>query len=330
MTTDLKPRSPVVHIARLLSSTASQEEIAALRQSLSQSLPELLPKYFYDDLGSQLFERITELPAYYQTRTEIQILERHAAALMHDVKPQHLMELGSGAGRKIRLLLNSFAGGERCTMLDINELFLRESLQQLSSDYPQYSFDGLVGDFVDDLDRVSASGSRLTVLFAGTIGNLHPAERHTFLKKLALGMGSDDSFLVGVDLIKNPARLEAAYNDPEGVTAAFNRNMLVVLNSRFGSNFDLRQYQHRAFYDAENAWIEMRLVSLHDQAVELPGLQMKLSLPRGAELRTEVSCKFSRESLTQAAQRAGLRIEHWYCDPQDLFALALLRKGQAA
>ncbi|HPH28914.1 MAG TPA: L-histidine N(alpha)-methyltransferase [Pseudomonadota bacterium] len=326
----MKPHAPTIRHARRLSSTPSPEEQAVLRRSLSQPLPELLPKYFYDDVGSQLFERITTLPAYYQTRTEIQILQRHAAALMSAARPRHLMELGSGAGHKIRLLLNSFEQGERCTMLDINELFLRESLQLLSADYPRYTFDGLVGDFVDDLDQVSPSGPRMTVLFAGTIGNLHPAERHAFLEKLALGMSSEDSFLVGVDLIKDHGLLEAAYNDPEGVTAAFNRNMLAALNHRFGSNFVLPQYQHRAFYDPENAWIEMRLISLQDQSVDIPGLQLQLTLPRGAELRTEVSCKFSRESLEQAAQQAGLRIEHFVTDPQALFGIALIRKGRTA
>lgn len=308
-----------------------------MRAGLLRALPEISPRYLYDDRGSVLFERITQLEVYYQTRTEIGILEQHAQALMAAAQPQHLVELGSGAGRKIRLLLDAWrprpreeAGEATCTMLDVNALFLEDSVRRLQADYPRYAFRGIVGDFTSDLEQLGPGGSRLTVFFAGTVGNLHPAQRREFFRSLAAQMDRSDRLLIGVDLVKNPARLEAAYNDPEGVTAEFNLNALRVLNQRFGGDFDPEAFAHRAFYDSENAWIEMRLVARRPLRVRLSRLDLTLNLAAGVELRTEVSCKFTRESLEASAQDAGLSIDRWVSDPEHLFALALLRRQQVA
>lgn len=319
----------MIDVVRVASSSPSPEERAALRASLSRPLPEIPPRYFYDDVGSELFERITELSVYYPTRTELAILEQYAPEILAASRPSHIVELGSGAGRKIRLLFNAWGEASKsgaCTMLDINELFLRQSLESLATDYPGCRFHGIVGDFVEDIDRLGPPGGRLIVFFAGTIGNLYPEERRAFLRKLAAGMDSTDTFLLGVDLVKDSARLEAAYDDPEGVTAAFNRNMLAVLNRRFGANFEPDAFVHRALYDAENAWIEMRLVAMRASRVHIHALDMDLDLPLGAEIRTEISCKFTQSSLAASAASAGLVITGWYTDPERLFALALLRK----
>ena len=323
--------SGFVEVSRL-STGPVRDERAILRESLLRPLPEVPARYFYDDIGSELFERITELEVYYQTRTEIAILETFAKTIMAQAAPRHIVELGSGAGRKIRLLLDAWKSADSdstCTMLDINESFLRQSITRLGTDYPQFRFRGIVGDFTEGLDDLGSPGSRLVVFFAGTIGNFDPPHRNRFLHDLSRLMDPTDTFLVGVDLVKDPARLEAAYDDPEGVTAAFNINMLSVLNRQFGGNFDPSAFRHRALYDETNAWIEMRLVAQQPVHVHLERLNLDLKLHRGAEIRTEISCKFTRESLERNAREAGLTIVGWYSDPESLFAVALLRRTNA-
>lgn len=313
---------------------AVRDERTVLREALSRPLPEVPPRYFYDDVGSELFERITGLDAYYQTRTEISILETFGKTIMERVGPRHIIELGSGAGRKIRLLLDAWNRKDvdrTCTMLDINESFLRQSITRLAGDYSQIRFRGIVGDFTEGFGDLglAAESERLVVFFAGTMGNFDPQQRARFLRDLRQTMGLTDSFLVGVDLVKDSARLEAAYDDPEGVTAAFNINMLSVLNRQFGGNFDPAAFRHRALYDETNAWIEMRLVATRSSRVRLEKLDLDLELAKGAEIRTEISCKFTRTSLEQNARDAGLSVVGWYADPDSLFALALLQRSDA-
>lgn len=322
-------RNQTIDVARTIPLKPSVMECEALRASLRRPVPEIPPSYFYDDLGSELFEQITQLSVYYQTRTEIGILERWAPTIIELANPRHIVELGSGAGRKIRLLFDAWGARRQaglCTMLDINEHFLRQSIERLESDYPGCRYRGVVGDFTKDLERLGPAGQRLVLFFAGTIGNLYPEERQIFLKSLAATMPAGDALLVGVDLVKDKARLEAAYNDPEGVTAQFNRNMLAVVNRRFGANFVPDHFRHRAFYDSANDWIEMRLTADRAMEVHLGALSMDLSLAAGSEIRTEISCKFTRQSLATAAAGADLAIDGWYSDPEELFALALLRK----
>jgi L-histidine N-alpha-methyltransferase len=290
-------------------------------------LPEIPPSYLYDDTGSALFERITELPEYYQTRTELGILARCAPDVVAAARPGRIVELGSGAGRKIRLLLDAWrttgtAGS--CTMFDVNECFIDASIRALGADYPEVQFRGVVGDFTRDLARLGAGGERLVVFFGGTVGNLHPDERARFFRELAAQMAASDTLLIGVDLVKDRVRLEAAYNDTAGVTAAFNRRSLHSFNQRFGADFDPEAFAHRAFYDERNIWIEMRLVATRPMVVKVPALDLRLEFARGDEIRTEVSCKFTRASLAAAA--AGLAITGWYTDPGELFALASMRK----
>jgi L-histidine Nalpha-methyltransferase len=306
---------------------------AEVRAGLSaQPLPWLPCKYFYDDRGSALFEQITRLPEYYQTRAEEGILERFAGEFVAATRPVELCELGSGVGRKVRLLLDAgHVSGtlERCVLLDINATVLAASVRSLERDYPSLRVRGVVGDFQDDLAALGPGGGRLALFLAGTIGNLHPdREMPGFLRALARQLSPGDAFLVGLDLVKDEERLHAAYNDSAGVTAEFNRNILRVVNAALDADFEPEAYDHVAFYDRDNAWIEMRLRARHDQRVRLPGADLELTLRRGQEIRTELSCKFTRPSFEARLARTGLRLESWRSDAESLFAVALLRRTE--
>ena len=297
---------------------------------LAQPLPCLPSKYFYDDRGSALFEQITRLPEYYPTRTEEAILGRVAGEVVAASRPVELCELGSGVGRKVRLLLDAgraLGTLARCVLLDINATVLAESVRTLEGDFPRLRVRGVVGDFQHDLAGLGPGGGRLALLLAGTLGNLHPdREVPAFLRAVARQLASGDAFLVGLDLVKDEERLYAAYNDSAGVTAEFNRNILRVVNAALGADFDPCAYDHVAFYDRHRARIEMRLRARHDQRVRVPGAHFELTLRRGQEIRTELSCKYTRPTFEARLARTGLRLESWFSDAESLFAVALLRR----
>ena len=302
------------------------EEVRAGLLATPRSIPS---KYFYDDRGSQLFEAITRLPEYYLTRTEESLLEAHAGALIARLRPCEIVELGSGAGRKIRLLLEAQrrAGGlGRLVLFDINPGVLEASTARLASDFPGLAIERVVGDFTSDLERLGPGGSRLMLFLASTIGNIHPDEVPDFLARAADQLAIGDHFLIGVDQVKDVARLEAAYDDSQGVTAEFNRNVLRALNVPLRGDFDPEGFDHVAFYDAGNAWIEMRLRSKWNQRVRLPGAGIELRLARGEEIRTEISAKYTRASFMARMAGSGLSLEAWITDAERLFALALLRR----
>jgi L-histidine N-alpha-methyltransferase len=304
---------------------------AEIRAGLSaRPLPWLPSKYFYDDRGSELFEQITRTPEYYPTRTELAILERVAGEIVAATRPVEICELGSGVGRKVRLLLDAgraLGTLERCVLLDINAMVLAESVRSLAGDYAGLRVRGVVGDFQDDLAGLGSGGGRLALFLAGTIGNLHPdLEVPAFLRAVARQLAPGDAFLVGLDLVKDEARLHAAYNDAAGVTAEFNRNILRVINAELDADFDPDAYDHVAFYDRDRAWIEMRLRARRDQRVHVPGAGLELSLRRGQEIRTELSCKYTRATFDARLAHTGLQLESWLTDAESLFALALLRR----
>lgn len=304
-------------------------EAAELRVAFAAELPTIPTRFLYDDAGSDLFERITELPEYYQTRTELAILEQHVDAIIDRARPTHLAELGSGAGRKIGLLVQAMLAGDGCerlTLFDINASFLQASVETLRGRYPNVDVDGIVGRFNLDLHQFGAGGRRMIAFFGSTIGNFHPDETVGFLRRLAAITGPGDSLLIGVDQVKDIARLEAAYNDSEGVTAEFNLNILRGFNRAVGTNYDPDRFEHVAFYDADNAWIEMRLRATAPSVVTLPALGLERVFEVGDEVRTEISCKYTPESVAHYAAAAGLRVDGWYTDPEALFALVLLRK----
>jgi L-histidine Nalpha-methyltransferase len=321
-------RSPVRRTRR--AEQSDQAMAAEVRAGLlRRPLRELPCKYFYDERGSALFEAITELPEYYQTRTETAILEQHAAEVVGAQAPRELAELGSGSGRKIRLFLDAMrerGSLESVLLLEISEGYLRQSVDALSAGYPEASVRGIVGDFLHDLEALGPGGGRLLLFLAGTIGNLHPDELLGFFRAAARVLARGDGFLVGLDLVKDPARLHAAYNDAKGVTAEFNLNILRVLNQRLRADFDPGDFEHRAFYDPDRQWIEMRVRARRPLVAHVPGAGIRLALEAGEEIRTELSCKYTRESFTRRIAGSGLAVERWITDAEGLFASALLRR----
>ena len=301
-----------------------------VRVGLSMEPKELSPKYFYDERGSELFEQITELPEYYPTRVERSILESLSAELIAAAGyPPALVELGSGSASKTRHLLDAMRDADclrTYVPVDISETITRETAASLVREYPDLEVRGMVCDFEQDLERIPAPGPRRVVAFlGGTIGNLYPDARREFLSRIAATLEPDDRLLLGTDLIKERRRLEAAYDDSRGVTAEFNKNVLRVLNRELGADFDLDRFQHVARYDDREARMDIRLRSTADQRVRLADLDLEVSFGAGEEMRTEISCKFSRHRLEGIYTDAGLRMTDWFSDPASDYALSLAR-----
>jgi L-histidine N-alpha-methyltransferase len=299
-----------------------------VRASLTAAEPWLTPKLFYDDHGSRLFEQITQLPEYYATRTEEALLDSVAPLVARETRARELVEIGSGAGRKVRTLLRALrreGALKRLVLLDINELFVRESMRRLGREFPGLELRGVVGDFLHDLPALGPGGGRLLLFLGGTLGNLEPDAARDFLAAVRRQLEPGDAFLLGVQLVTDAVRLHAAYNDAAGVTAAFNLNALRVLNRRLGADFDLAAFEHVAFWNAERGWIEMRLRARRDCYVSVPLAGVELTLRRGDTIRTEISCKYTRAAIESLVAGSGLAVERWLADPDALFAHALLR-----
>jgi L-histidine N-alpha-methyltransferase len=303
---------------------------ADARRGLTATPKDLPPKWFYDDRGSQLFDDITRLAEYYPTRCERRILEAHAGEIATLSGADTLVELGSGTSEKTRLLLDAFAGTgqlRRFVPFDVSETTLRDAAHAIAAEHPGIEVHAVVGDFERHLDRLPGGGRRLVAFLGGTIGNLVPETRHTFLAEIAAGLEPGDTFLLGTDLVKDVDRLVTAYDDASGVTAEFNRNVLHVLNRELGADFDVDAFEHVARWNADEEWIEMWLRSPADHAVKLPELQLIVDFTAGEEMRTEISAKFRRPGITAELAAAGLDLEHWWTDPAGDFALSLSRKG---
>jgi len=301
-----------------------------VRAGLSADPKELAPKYFYDERGSQLFEQITGLPEYYPTRAERSILvERSAEIVAAADEPRTLVELGSGSAAKTRHLLDAMRDAgclETYVPVDISEEITHETAECLVDEYPGLAVRGLVCDFEQDLERIpDGDGGRLVAFLGGTVGNLYPDARREFLARLAAMLGPADRLLLGTDLVKDPDRLVAAYDDSQGVTADFNKNVLEVLNRELGADFDLDGFEHVARYDSEQARMDIRLRSLAEQTVRIEGLEMDVEFAAAEEMRTEVSAKFTRERLEGIYDEAGLAMSGWFADAADDYALSLAR-----
>jgi L-histidine Nalpha-methyltransferase len=299
-----------------------------VRLGLTANPKELPPKYFYDERGSQLFERITELPEYYPTRAERAILgERSAEIVAAAGEPGTLVELGSGSAAKTRHLLSAMRDAgclDTYVPVDISAEITHETAEALVGEYPGLAVRGLVCDFEHDLERIpDGGGGRLVAFLGGTIGNLHPGARREFLTRIAALLEPGDRFLLGTDLVKERSRLEAAYDDSAGVTAEFNKNVLLVLNRELGGDFDPARFEHVARYDAEEARMDIRLRSLAQQTVRLDGLDLTVRFAAGEEMRTEISAKFTRPRLEEIYLEAGLRPAGWFTDPAGDYALSL-------
>jgi L-histidine N-alpha-methyltransferase len=297
-----------------------------VREGLLCPFKELPPKYFYDERGSELFERITELPEYYPTRVERSILEREAPAIVAAASPNTLIELGSGAAAKTRWLLDAMRDAgtlETYVPVDISEEITRRVADELVAEYEGLRVHGVVCDYETHLERVPREEGGLIAFLGGTVGNFRPGPRRSFLARIATLMYPGDRFLLGTDLVKDTEVLEAAYNDSAGITAEFNKNVLNVLNRELDADFDLDNFEHVAFFDPENEWIDIRLRSLAEQFIDLRKLDMRTHFARSEEMRTEISTKFTRERLEVSYADAGLELVEWWTDPDELFALSL-------
>ena len=302
-----------------------------VREGLSSPFKEIPPKYFYDERGSQLFERITELDEYYPTRAEREILSERSAEIVAAASPTTLIELGSGAASKTRILLNAMrdAGSlETYVPVDISEEITRRVAEELVDEYEGLRVHGVVADYETHLERIPREEGGLIAFLGGTIGNFRPGPRRSFLARIATLMYPGDSFLLGTDLVKDRELLEAAYNDSAGVTAEFNKNVLHVLNRELDADFDPDRFEHVAFWDADNQWIDIRLRSLAEQFSDVPALDMRVHFARNEEMRTEISTKFTRQRLEASYADAGLELVEWWTDPDQLFALSLARTAR--
>ena len=302
-----------------------------VRAGLRGSEKSLPPRWFYDERGSELFEDITRLPEYYQTRTETAILTESAGELMAHVRPEALVELGAGSAEKTRLLIEAGLQDRLSCFVpfDISEAFLQQTARRLAADFPGLAIYAVVGDFSMHVDRVPRHGRQLVVFLGGTIGNFDDRQRRLFLRRVRQLLQPGDAFLLGADLVKDEAELVAAYDDASGVTAQFNLNVLRVLNQELDADFDVDAFQHVAVYNRERSRIEMRLRARSPQRVTIPHADMVVDFAGGEELLTEISVKFTRASLEREMEACGLRLATWCTDPRERFALCLFEPAPA-
>jgi L-histidine N-alpha-methyltransferase len=298
---------------------------------LTRPFKELPPKHFYDAVGAELFDQICDLPEYYPTRCERAILVERSAEIVQRTGAAELVELGSGTAAKTRLLLAAMheAGTlDRYVPIDVTESMVRASAQRLVDEFDGLRVHGIVGDFERHLEHVPEpidGRPRIVAFLGGTIGNFTPGSRRRYLRTLSQLLGPDDFLLFGTDLVKDPAIIEAAYDDSAGVTAAFNRNVLTVLNRELDANFEPDAYDHVAFFDRDREWIEMRLRARRPQRVLVGQLGLRLTFAAGEELRTEISAKFTPERIRGDLAAAGMELVDSLTDQDGLFALNLAR-----
>jgi L-histidine N-alpha-methyltransferase len=294
----------------------------------------LPPKHFYDAVGARLFDAICDTPEYYPTRTEQGILDRVATEVVRSVEPagaRELVELGSGAARKTRTLLEAMLALEpgrpvRYVPVDVSRAMLEKSARVLLDDYPDLVVHGVVGDQDRHLDRVPANGPRLCAFLGSSIGNYGPEASAKFVSSIAALLGPGDRFLLGLDLVKEAEVLHAAYNDAAGLTARFNLNVLVVLNRELDADFDVPSWEHVAFWNPREEQIEMHLRARTAQVVRIRRLEMTVRFAAGETIHTEISRKFTRASAEAMTRAAGLTVERWDTSSDGWFALALLRR----
>ena len=299
---------------------------ADVRAGLTATPKTLPPTWFYDARGSELFDEITRLPEYYPTRAERAILTEHADEVAVLSGADTLVELGSGTSEKTRLLLESLTTAgtlRRFVPFDVDPTVLRHAGEVIGQQFPDLAVDAAVGDFTVHLGKLPREGTRLVAFLGSTIGNLEPGPRAAFLADVGAMLDPGDWFLLGTDLVKDTGRLVAAYDDAAGVTAAFNENVLAVVNRELDADADLTAFEHVAVWDADHSWIEMRLRSTRDQVVRIGALDLDVPFATGEDLRTEVSTKFTVEGVAAELAAAGLRVAECWTDEDGDFALTL-------
>ncbi|MGV0749074.1 L-histidine N(alpha)-methyltransferase [Mycolicibacter minnesotensis] len=314
------------HLAADAARTALRTDV---RHGLAQHPKSLPPKWFYDDVGSDLFDRITRLPEYYPTRAEAEILRTHSGEVAALSGADTLVELGSGTSEKTRMLLDALRDAgtlRRFIPFDVDAGVLETAGEAIAGDYPGVRVDGVCGDFEHHLAQIPDGGRRLFVFLGSTIGNLTPGPRADFLADLAAVMHDGDGLLLGTDLVKDTGRLVRAYDDAAGVTAAFNRNVLAVVNRELDADFDLDEFAHVARWNSAEQRIEMWLRACRAQHVVVGALDLAVDFAAGEEMLTEVSCKFRPEQVADELAAAGLRRRRWWTDAAGDFGLSLAIK----
>ncbi|HEY0168845.1 MAG TPA: L-histidine N(alpha)-methyltransferase [Jatrophihabitans sp.] len=310
-----------------LDSAGATDELAEDARTGLTSIPKSLPpRWFYDARGSQLFEQITELPEYYPTRTEAQILQAHADDIASAAPVETVIELGSGSSIKTRLLLDAWQRGgtlRRIITVDVSASALSEAAVSLAARYPAADVLPIRADFTRHLDGLAKTGRTAIVFLGSTIGNLDPAERASFFSGVRSALEPGDVLLLGTDLVKPAEILVPAYDDAAGVTAAFNLNVLRVLNRELGGDLPIEAFDHRAVWNRLDERIEMRLRAAREVWARFSRIGLDVHFDAGEELLTEISSKFRREGITAELALAGLNLTHWWVDPAEFFALSL-------
>ncbi|MFG2470053.1 L-histidine N(alpha)-methyltransferase [Streptomyces canus] len=311
-------------LTRTLPEDATEAALRAdVLKGLTHTPKTLPPKWFYDARGSELFEQITELPEYYPTRAEREILVARSGEIAAATGARTLVELGSGSSEKTRYLLDALTGLHTYVPVDVSESALTQAGHALIAQRPELSVHALIADFTGGLSLPGTPGPRLVAFLGGTIGNLLPVERAAFLAAVHALLSPGDALLLGTDLVKDENVLVRAYDDAAGVTAEFNKNVLTVVNRELGADFDPGAFDHVALWDAENEWIEMRLRSRTEQTVKVPALDLAVDFAADEELHTEISAKFRKEGVRAELAAVGLELAHWWTDSEGRFALSL-------
>ena len=307
-----------------------QQMLRDVRQGLTQSPKKLSPKYFYDERGSELFEQITNLPEYYLTRAERALLEAAIPSLIDEIAPRSLVELGAGSASKTRLILDRMTDrgfAHSYVPIDVSRDFLEITAAMLRKEYPTIQITPVVSDITESFALPDVVHPLLVAFLGSTIGNFPREPAIALLSHVASLMRPGDAFLLGADLRKDAPTLNAAYNDSQGVTAAFNLNLLERLNRELGADFDVGKFRHQAYYSSEHHRIEMHLVALAPMTVTIPEIG-QVKFVEGETIRTELSYKYDLDTLASILADSGMRLEKWLPDDQGVFALALARTGR--
>jgi L-histidine Nalpha-methyltransferase len=318
--------APITIAIHTLGHNARQDFIDDVRAGMTQTPKVLQPRWFYDDAGSVLFEEITRLPEYYQTRTEMAILERHAMDVVTRTRSASIVELGAGSCTKSKVLIRAARGmGTLWTFVpfDISESTLRQAASMLVEEFTDLTIYCVTGDFEAHLPQIPRFGSQLFVFLGSTIGNFGQKQTDRFLAEVRSLMKPGDHFLLGVDLVKDQAELVAAYDDSRGVTARFNLNVLARINRELGADFDLARFRHVALWNAAESRVEMHVQSLCDQEVTIPAADLRVVFGEGERMRTEICTKYTRSRVDQLLAEAGLTVAAWYMDPAERYGLVL-------
>ena len=324
---------PLLRVVRCLDHPRQSKLASDVRRGLTLPQKTLPSKYLYDDRGSQLFDVICDLPEYYPTRVEEDLLRVVGDSVIDLAHPSHVVELGSGSSRKTRVLLAALSRVHptACYVpVDVSEGMLCRSAVTLRRDYPLLRVHGIVGDYERHLQHMPAAERRLVIFLGSTIGNFTSEEAGAFLRCVSQHLAPGDFLLLGVDLVKPAEVLHAAYNDSAGVTAEFNQNLLRILNRELRANFDLRRFMHVAFFNAEAAQVEMHLRACEAHEVHFGDLDFTVTFAAGETIRTEISRKFTRATTEAMLCEAGFRLDQWFAAPNNYFALALATVGAAA